>query len=186
MPAARDPEVLLEAARLYYLENLSQQRLPSSWAPAARTSPGCSPTRCARASSRSGSTTRQAASRELEARARGRPSACAKPGSPSARAPSVRRRGTRSERRPPSCSRQRQGPDDGGAVVGPRAAGAWSTPTTADHDYAAHLVQLVGGLSSISNEISGPELVRELASRLGASYRYLHARRPSTTARPSA
>lgn len=48
--------------------------------------------------------------------------------------------------------------------------------TTSDRHYAAHLVQLVGGLSAISNEISGQELVRELASRLrGATYRYLHA-----------
>lgn len=47
--------------------------------------------------------------------------------------------------------------------------------TTTDRDHAVQLVQLVGGLSSISNEISGQELVRELASRLGASYRYLHA-----------
>ena len=46
---------------------------------------------------------------------------------------------------------------------------------TADHDYAVTLVQLVGGLSSVDNEISGAELVRELAVRLGASYRLLHA-----------
>jgi DNA-binding transcriptional regulator LsrR (DeoR family) len=46
---------------------------------------------------------------------------------------------------------------------------------TADHDYAVNLVQLVGGLSSVTNEISGQELVRELAVRLGASYRLLHA-----------
>lgn len=46
---------------------------------------------------------------------------------------------------------------------------------TADHDYAVNLVQLVGGLSSVMNEISGQELVRELAVRLGASYRLLHA-----------
>lgn len=37
------------------------------------------------------------------------------------------------------------------------------------------LVQLVGGLSSIRNEISGQELVRELALRLNAGYRVLHA-----------
>ncbi len=48
--------------------------------------------------------------------------------------------------------------------------------TTADRDYHnIVLVQLVGGLSAISNEISGQELVRELAVRLGASYRFLHA-----------
>jgi DNA-binding transcriptional regulator LsrR (DeoR family) len=48
--------------------------------------------------------------------------------------------------------------------------------TTADRDYHnIRLVQLVGGLSSVSNEVSGQELVRELAVRLGASYRFLHA-----------
>jgi DNA-binding transcriptional regulator LsrR (DeoR family) len=47
--------------------------------------------------------------------------------------------------------------------------------TTADHDYNVQVVQLVGGMSSISNEISGHELVRELAARLGASYRFLHS-----------
>ena len=48
--------------------------------------------------------------------------------------------------------------------------------TTSDHEYhRISLVQLVGGLSSISNEISGQELVRELAVRLNASYRFLHA-----------
>lgn len=46
---------------------------------------------------------------------------------------------------------------------------------TADRDYDVTLVQLVGGLSSVTNEISGAELVRELAVRLGASYRLLHA-----------
>ncbi|KQS68577.1 sugar-binding transcriptional regulator [Modestobacter sp. Leaf380] len=54
--------------------------------------------------------------------------------------------------------------------------------TTAEHDYAVRLVQLVGGLSAVDNEVSGHELVRELASRLGASYRYLHAPATLTTA----
>lgn len=48
--------------------------------------------------------------------------------------------------------------------------------TTAEHEFhRLTLVQLVGGLSSISNEISGQELVRELALRIGAEYRFLHA-----------
>jgi DNA-binding transcriptional regulator LsrR (DeoR family) len=48
--------------------------------------------------------------------------------------------------------------------------------TTAEQEHhRVTLVQLVGGLSSISNEISGQELVRELAVRLGAEYRFLHA-----------
>lgn len=40
---------------------------------------------------------------------------------------------------------------------------------------SVEVVQLVGGLSSVASEISGQELVRELATRLGARYRYLHA-----------
>ncbi len=48
--------------------------------------------------------------------------------------------------------------------------------TTSEHEFhRISLVQLVGGLSSISNEISGQELVRELAVRLNAEYRFLHA-----------
>ena len=45
----------------------------------------------------------------------------------------------------------------------------------AQRDYHVKLTPLVGGLSSISNEISGAELVRELATRLGADYVSLHA-----------
>jgi DNA-binding transcriptional regulator LsrR (DeoR family) len=40
---------------------------------------------------------------------------------------------------------------------------------------SVEIVQLVGGLSSIASVITGQELVRELATRLGAHYRYLHA-----------
>jgi DNA-binding transcriptional regulator LsrR (DeoR family) len=48
--------------------------------------------------------------------------------------------------------------------------------TTSDLEHTGlNLVQLVGGLSAVRNEISGQELVRELAVRLGASYRFLHA-----------
>jgi DNA-binding transcriptional regulator LsrR (DeoR family) len=57
-----------------------------------------------------------------------------------------------------------------------RALQAMVYATTADHEFhRLTLTQLVGGLSSISNEISGQELVRELAVRLGAEYRFLHA-----------
>jgi DNA-binding transcriptional regulator LsrR (DeoR family) len=55
--------------------------------------------------------------------------------------------------------------------------------TTSDQAYhQLSLVQLVGGLSAIRNEISGQELVRELAVRLGAQYRFLHA--PATVESP--
>ncbi|GAA2021859.1 sugar-binding transcriptional regulator [Nocardioides kribbensis] len=50
----------------------------------------------------------------------------------------------------------------------------YATTAQTEH-HRLSLVQLVGGLSSISNEISGQELVRELAVRLGAEYRFLHA-----------
>ncbi len=42
------------------------------------------------------------------------------------------------------------------------------------HHPEVEVVQLVGGMSSISNEISGHELVRDLAARLGSKYRFLH------------
>ena len=48
--------------------------------------------------------------------------------------------------------------------------------TTTDQTYhGLILCQLVGGLSTVRNEISGQALVRELAVRLGADYRFLHA-----------
>jgi DNA-binding transcriptional regulator LsrR (DeoR family) len=56
--------------------------------------------------------------------------------------------------------------------------------TEVERDYNLRLTQLVGGLSSISNEISGTELVRELATRLGADYVPLHA--PAALASPTA
>jgi DNA-binding transcriptional regulator LsrR (DeoR family) len=48
--------------------------------------------------------------------------------------------------------------------------------TTSDQAFhGLTLCQLVGGLSSVRNEISGQDLVRELAVRLDADYRFLHA-----------
>lgn len=58
----------------------------------------------------------------------------------------------------------------------------WSV--TADHSVDVEILQLVGGLSSISNQPTGQELLRELALRLGAHYRYLHA--PAVLDRPDA
>jgi DNA-binding transcriptional regulator LsrR (DeoR family) len=45
----------------------------------------------------------------------------------------------------------------------------------ADRVMPAEVLPLVGCLSSVSSEITGEELVRELAARLGASYQRLHA-----------
>jgi DNA-binding transcriptional regulator LsrR (DeoR family) len=49
----------------------------------------------------------------------------------------------------------------------------WAAST--ETPLSVEVVQLVGGLSSLASEITGQELVRELATRLGAHYRYLHA-----------
>ncbi|MFN8193174.1 MAG: sugar-binding domain-containing protein [Nocardioidaceae bacterium] len=50
----------------------------------------------------------------------------------------------------------------------------WAVPSVTDYA-SVQVVQLVGGMSSISNEISGHELVRELAARLGSTYHFLHS-----------
>jgi DNA-binding transcriptional regulator LsrR (DeoR family) len=44
-----------------------------------------------------------------------------------------------------------------------------------DQPRSVEVVPLVGGLSTAASMVSGEELVRELAGRLGATYRYLHA-----------
>lgn len=44
-----------------------------------------------------------------------------------------------------------------------------------DHPFQVEIAQLVGGLSAVSSGVTGQELVRELADRLGARYHYLHA-----------
>jgi DNA-binding transcriptional regulator LsrR (DeoR family) len=48
----------------------------------------------------------------------------------------------------------------------------YATTTDLEHT-GLNLVQLVGGLSAIRNEISGQELVRELAVRLESGRAYL-------------
>jgi DNA-binding transcriptional regulator LsrR (DeoR family) len=44
-----------------------------------------------------------------------------------------------------------------------------------DRDHDVTLLQLLGGTSAVDHGVSGQELVRELAGRLGAAYRPLHA-----------
>ena len=44
-----------------------------------------------------------------------------------------------------------------------------------DQPRSVELVPLVGGMSTVVSLVSGEELVRELAGKLGATYRYLHA-----------
>ena len=138
-----------------------RRRSPSSWAPVARTSRACSPRRRNRASSRSGSTTRRAAS----TRARGRPARHVRPpgraGGPRGTGPRPAGRGPGRHPGSAPAARQHQGLDDGGAVVGPRPA-----VDGVRHDLRPGVPRAQpraagGGVSSISNEISGQELVRE-------------------------
>jgi DNA-binding transcriptional regulator LsrR (DeoR family) len=44
-----------------------------------------------------------------------------------------------------------------------------------DQPRSVEVLPLVGGLATVASLVSGEELVRELAGRLGATYRYLHA-----------
>lgn len=175
MPAARDPKLLIQVARLYYMEQLSQEQVASKL--------GIS---------------RSNVSRILtDAQRQGIVEI--KINDPAGRERTLERQieetfGLRE-------ARVAQGPGSFGPSRGITQVGvlasqvlldsvkdqmtvalSWGQAlqamvwaTTAARDRAAQLVQLVGGLSSIANEISGQELVRELASRLGASYRYLHA-----------
>jgi DNA-binding transcriptional regulator LsrR (DeoR family) len=47
--------------------------------------------------------------------------------------------------------------------------------TSVDKPRSVELVPLIGGLSTAESLVAGQELVRDLAGRLGATYRYLHA-----------
>jgi DNA-binding transcriptional regulator LsrR (DeoR family) len=65
---------------------------------------------------------------------------------------------------------------------GQRIALSWGTSLQAavaavdvERVYRAEVVQLVGGLTGSASDVTGEELVRELAGRLGCEYRYLHA-----------
>ncbi len=184
MPGPRDPKVLLEVAQLYYLDNLSQQQVATKL--------GISRSNV----SRMLTDAQQQGIVEIRIND-----------------PAGRARDLESQLEEAFALREARvsqrsgapGSASGTAQVGVLAAQlllhdikdqmtvalSWGHAlqamvwaTTSDRDHTVQLVQLVGGLSSISNEISGQELVRELAARLGASYRYLHA--PATLATPEA
>lgn len=174
MPAPRDPSTLLAAARLYYLQNRSQAEI-----------------------ARELDTSRSNVSRMLtEALRQGIVEI--KINDPSGRVTTLENdlrarfglTDVRVAQRSPAAS------VEVGELVGAQAAGllterladsmtvalSWGHAlqsmvyaTEVSRDYAVTLAQLVGGLSTVSNEISGAELVRELATRLGAEYVSLHA-----------
>lgn len=179
MPAPREVEALVTAARLYYLENLSQAEVAArlgtsrsnvSRMLAAALEQGVVEIRVNDPAGRE---------RELEQALKARFGL---------RAVRVAQRSTNGD------PLQQVGVQAGRFLLaelrdGMTVALSWGRTlqsmvwhTTADHDYSVQLVQLVGGLSAVDNEVSGHELVRELASRLGATYRYLHAPAVLTTA----
>lgn len=184
MPAPRDPKALLQVARLYYLENQSQQqvaaRLGISRSNVSRMladalAQGIVEIRINDPAGRERSLERQLEEtfglREARVAQRaGNPSVAA--GGPLASLVGTLAAQVLLD----SIKDQMTVALSWGQTL---QAMVWATTT--DQDRSAQLVQLVGGLSSISNEISGAELVRELASRLGASYRYLHAPATLTT-----
>lgn len=176
MPAPRDLDDLLRVARLYYVDRLSQQQIATALG-----------------------TSRSNVSRMLTA-ASGAGLVEIRVIDPAGRDSELehRLRSTFGLREARVATRSRSGGgDDPLAAVGRLAARllvetvadgmtvalSWGTALQAmvwavqtDRPYAVQLAQLVGGLSSIRNEISGLELVRELSVRLGGSHvHYLHA-----------
>jgi DNA-binding transcriptional regulator LsrR (DeoR family) len=170
MPTARDPKQLLQAARLYYLDNHSQQEIADLM-----------------------NTSRSNVSRMLAASlAQGIVEI--RINDPAGREPELEESlkasfGLRDAR----VAHRGRGVVERVGVLASRLllefihdrmtiAMSWGHTlqtmvwaTTTDRDYDVQLVQLEGGLSALGNDVSGQELVRELASRLGANYRYLHA-----------
>ncbi len=180
MPAPRDPKALLQVARLYYLDSLSQQevatRLGLSRSNVSRMlsdalSQGIVEIRINDPAGRERQLERQLEETFglRDARVAQRPGAFAQSSSSQV--------GLLASRLLLDTIRDQMTV----ALSWGHALQAMVWATTSDRNHAVQLVQLVGGLSSIDNEISGQELVRELASRLGASYRYLHAPATLTT-----
>jgi DNA-binding transcriptional regulator LsrR (DeoR family) len=181
MPAPRDPGTLLAAARLYYLENHSQAEI-----------------------ARELGTSRSNVSRMLtEAQRQGIVTITIN--DPSGRMPQLEEElrarfglvDVRVAQRGPAASVKVEdqvglqaarlltelvADDMTVALSWGHALQAMVYAVEVQRDYHLTLTQLVGGLSSISNEISGAELVRELATRLGADYVTLHAPATLTSA----
>ena len=181
MPAARDPKALLQVARMYYLENLSQQqvaaRLGVSRSNVSRMLSDAQAQGIVEIRVNDPAGREHALERQLEdvfglreARVAQRPGAF---GSTTGTGEQV---GVLASQLLLSSIRDQMTI----ALSWGQALQSMVSATTSDHDHAVQLVQLLGGLSSVADDADGAELVRELASRLGGSYRALHA--PGTVA----
>ncbi len=181
MPAARDPKALLQAARLYYVERLSQQqvadKLRVSRSNVSRMLSDAQHQGIVEIRINDPAGRDRALENQLEDAFDLREVRVAQRAGPSRQSRSNEQIGLLASQILLSSLKDQMTV----ALSWGHALQSMVWATTTDQDHPVQLVQLVGGLSSISNEISGAELVRELASRLGASYRSLHAPATLTT-----
>ncbi|MDX3233559.1 sugar-binding transcriptional regulator [Streptomyces sp. ME19-01-6] len=172
MPASRERELLVKAARLYYLDNLSQQQVASALG-----------------------VSRSNVSRILTA-ARDQGIVEIRINDPAGRDLDLEER-LQAAFGVSSCRVASVHTDESALAKVGELAAAWMLDTVkpgssislswgntlqamvravpSGQDLPVEILPLVGGLSSVASEITGEELVRELADRLGTTYQRLHA-----------
>lgn len=174
MPAPRDPGTLLAAARLYYLEGQSQAQIASQ----LQTSRS-NVSRMLNEAQRQGIVEIRihdpaGRDRDLEARLRrcfGLTDALVAQRTRQRARSSVDQVGTLAAQ----LLTDRVRDSSTVAVSWGHALQAMAWAISTDEEFNAQIVQLVGGMAAVSNEISGHELVRDIATRLGSGYHVLHA-----------
>lgn len=172
MPASRERDLLAKAARLYYLDNLSQQQVASALG-----------------------VSRSNVSRILTA-AREQGIVEIRINDPAGRDLDLEER-LQTAFGVSSCRVASVHTDESALAKVGELAAAWMLDTVkpgssislswgntlqamvqavpSGQDLSVEILPLVGGLSSVASEITGEELVRELADRLGTTYQRLHA-----------
>jgi len=172
MPAARERDLLVQAARLYYQDNRSQQEVASALG-----------------------VSRSNVSRMLAA-ARNQGIVEIRINDPAGREPRLEDelrgafgltacRVAAARRHEPALAAvgslgadlllESARPADGIALSWGRSLRALVDAVPADRTVPVEVLPLVGGLSSLTSETAGEELVRDLAGRLGGTHRRLHA-----------
>ncbi|MEW2400857.1 sugar-binding transcriptional regulator [Streptomyces sp. NPDC046862] len=172
MPASRERDLLVKAARLYYQDNLSQQEVASAL--------GVSRSNVSRiltAARDQGIVEiriNDPAGRELDLEERLQAafgvSAC-RVASVRADEPALAKVGELAA----SWMLDTVKPGNSIALSWGSTLQAMVGAVPAGQDLAVEILPLVGGLSSVTSEITGEELVRDLADRLGTTYQRLHA-----------
>lgn len=172
MPASRERDLLVKAARLYYQDNLSQQQVASAL--------GVSRSNVSRiltAARDQGIVEiriNDPAGRELDLEERLQTafevSSC-RVASVRADEPALAKVGELAA----SWMLDTVKPGNSIALSWGSTLQAMVGAVPAGQDLAVEILPLVGGLSSVTSEITGEELVRDLADRLGTTYQRLHA-----------